>query len=91
MSLQYADGIYLLGTVNQRSAPLPTTGMPFAYQLTTRPTSGYLDVRGIDLGLPTTVYEHISVVRFPDSVSHPDRVFYNPSVNGIASIPIGCY
>ena len=91
MSLQYADGIYLLATVNQRTSPPPGTGAPFAYQLTTRPTSGSLDVRAIDLGLPAAVHEHVSVVRFPDSVSHPDRVFYNPSVNGIASIPIGCY
>jgi hypothetical protein len=71
--------------------PAGATGEPFAYQLTTRATGAALDVRTIDLNLPIAAHDSISVVRFPDGVPHPDRVFYNPSANGIASIPIGCY
>jgi len=91
MDIEYADGIYLLGAPVTVVDPAGATGEPFAYQLTTRATGATLDVRTIDLNLPVAAHDSISVVRFPDGVSHPDRVFYNPSVNGIASIPIGCY
>ncbi len=92
LDLEYADGTYLLGAVRTTTYPLPTTGTPRVYQLNrSSSTSSTLLVRAIDTGLAAAVHESVSVARFPDTYAHPDRLFYNPPVNGIASMAIGCY
>lgn len=93
LDLEYADRVWLLGAVRTTTYPIPSTGAPRVYQLTQSPspTGSTLGVRVVDLGLPAATHEAVSVVRFPDSLPSPDRIFYNPSVNGIASMPIGCY
>src|SRR5690606_10566911 len=77
LDLRYEDGIYLLAATFMPSSSSSTAGIPYAYQMSRRSSGGLLDIRTINLPLPQLVYEGISVVRFPDSFTYPDLVFYN--------------
>jgi hypothetical protein len=91
LDLEYANNTYLFAGPLTTTFPATANGIPVAAQLNTRPGSAVMDVRVITAPLPSALHESISVVRYPDSVAQPDRLFYNPSANGIASIPIGCF
>jgi hypothetical protein len=90
IDLEYANGSYLLAGTFTSTAPVPASGTPGLYQLVRRATSAQIDSYSIPLGLPVATHESLSLVTYPAGASAPHRLFYNPSVNGIASLPIGC-
>lgn len=91
MDLDMADGIAQLGVVWSAIA-FRGVGEPRVYQLSKRPTGASYELQHVTFGLPTASHEGVSVVRLPDSAGAlPDRLFYNPAGNAIASVPIGCF
>jgi len=90
LDLEMADGTALLGAV-WSSYSSSTTGIPRVIELE-RSTSARYAVRVKTLPVPDAAHEGVSVVRFPARLGAiPDRIFYDPAENGIASIPIGCF
>jgi hypothetical protein len=92
LDLEYANNTYLLAGSLTTTIPPTANGIPVVAQLNTRAGSAILDVRLLTSTFVSTAHESVAVVRYPDSVAQPDRLFYNPAgANGIASVPSGCF
>src|SRR5690606_23803880 len=90
LDLEMADGIALLGAVTA-STTTSSSGVPQIYQLARSATGAAYAATPISTGLPSAGHEGLSVVRFRDSRPVPDRLFYDPTEEGTASVPIGCF
>ncbi len=89
LDLEMADGIAQLAVV--WTATGSSRGAPRVYQLSRDATGAGYSTHAITFGLPDALHQGISVIRFPDSAGAvADRMFYDPSGLGIASVPIGC-